>query len=99
MPGIAVEIVIDAPASFVWSDVEDISSHTDWMRDAEEADYCDIVQVAQLHCGMVGGASVDGPSLAELPAFRRLRLEEVDPVKVVEEARHEISEIVSLLAA
>jgi len=35
MPGIAVEIVIDAPASFVWSDVEDISSHTEWMKDAE----------------------------------------------------------------
>lgn len=36
MPGIAVEVVIDAPVSFVWSDVEDISSHVDWMLDAEE---------------------------------------------------------------
>ena len=35
MPGIAVEIVIDAPASFVWRDVEDITSHVDWMQDAE----------------------------------------------------------------
>lgn len=34
MPGIAVEIVIDAPASFVWSDVEDITTHVDWMQDA-----------------------------------------------------------------
>ena len=36
MPGIAVEIVIDAPASFVWSDVEEITSHVDWMQDAAE---------------------------------------------------------------
>ena len=35
MPGIAVEVVIDAPAAFVWSDLEDISSHVDWMQDAE----------------------------------------------------------------
>ena len=36
MPGIAVEIVIDAPIAFVWADVEDISSHVEWMQDAEE---------------------------------------------------------------
>ncbi|MEM7096100.1 MAG: SRPBCC family protein [Actinomycetota bacterium] len=36
MPGIAVEIVIDAPASFVWADVEDIATHVDWMQDAAE---------------------------------------------------------------
>ena len=35
MPGIAVEIVINAPADFVWRDVEDITTHTDWMQDAE----------------------------------------------------------------
>lgn len=36
MPGIAVEVVINAPVAFVWSDVEDISSHVDWMQDAAE---------------------------------------------------------------
>jgi len=35
-PGIAVEVVIDAPVSFVWADVKDIASHVDWMQDAEE---------------------------------------------------------------
>lgn len=34
VPGIAVEIVIDAPASFVWKDVEDVATHVDWMHDA-----------------------------------------------------------------
>jgi len=35
-PAIAVEVVIDAPASFVWADVRDISTHVSWMQDAEE---------------------------------------------------------------
>jgi HD-like signal output (HDOD) protein len=70
-----------------------------WAREVEVADYCDIVQVAQLQCSMVGGSNADGPPLNELPAFTRLHLEEIDPIKVVEEARQEISEIVSLLAA
>lgn len=36
MPGIAVEVVINAPVGFVWSDLEDISTHVDWMLDAAE---------------------------------------------------------------
>jgi len=35
-PGIAVEVVIAAPVTFVWDDVQDISSHVDWMQDAAE---------------------------------------------------------------
>ena len=35
-PGIAVEVVIDAPVAVVWADVQDISTHVDWMQDAEE---------------------------------------------------------------
>lgn len=71
----------------------------DWMREADVADYCDIVQVAQLHCVMLGGKQIDAPPLSELPAFRRLHLDEVDPIELIEEARQEINEIVSLLAA
>jgi HD-like signal output (HDOD) protein len=71
----------------------------DWAREVDAADYCDIVQVAQLHCVMLGGKTIDAPPLSELPAFKRLHLDEVDPVKLIEEARQEISEIVTLLAA
>lgn len=71
----------------------------DWTREVDAADYCDIVQVAQLHCVMLGGKQIDAPPLSELPAFRRLHLAEIDPIKLIEEARQEISEIVSLLAA
>jgi len=69
----------------------------DWVREVDSADYCDIVQVAQLHCVMLGGKKIDAPPLSELPAFRRLHLDEIDPIKLIEEARQEISEIISLL--
>ncbi len=36
MPGIAVEVVINAPTEFVWDDVKDIASHVTWMQDAAE---------------------------------------------------------------
>ncbi|MEN8761938.1 MAG: HDOD domain-containing protein [Thiogranum sp.] len=70
-----------------------------WEREADVSDSCDIVQVAQLHCVMLGGKPIHAPPLSTLPAFRRLHLEEVDPIKLIEEARQEINEIVSLLAA
>jgi len=70
----------------------------DWMREVDAADYCDIVQAAQLHCVMLGGKQIDAPPLSELTAFRRLHLDEVDPIKLIEEARQEINEIVGLLA-
>jgi len=71
---------------------------TNWAREVEQADYCDIVQVAQLHSALVGGSKVDAPPLNELPAFKRLPMDEIDPVKLVEDARVEIGEIVGLLA-
>ena len=71
----------------------------DWGREVDAADYCDIVQVAQLHCVLLGGEKIDAPAMSELRAFRRLHLDEIDPIKLVEEARQEISEIVSLLGA
>jgi HD-like signal output (HDOD) protein len=72
---------------------------TSWDREVTQADYCDIVQVAQLHSELVGGGKVNAPPLMELAAFKRLDLGNVDPVKLVENARQEIGEIVSLLAA
>lgn len=70
-----------------------------WDREVAESDYCDIVQVAQLHSEMVGGSKVNAPPLVELAAFKRLDLGAVDPVELVENARQEIGEIVGLLTA
>lgn len=34
MPGFAAEIVIGAPARFVWDDIKELASHVEWMSDA-----------------------------------------------------------------
>ncbi len=68
-----------------------------WHRQIDVADYCDLVQVAQLHCHLVGGHKLDAPPLNDLPAFGRLHLERLDPVSIVHEARDEIHDIVNIL--
>jgi HD-like signal output (HDOD) protein len=67
-----------------------------WQRKPEKADYCDLIQIAQLHCHLFGGNKLDAPEMSELPAFARLHLQAIDPVAVIHEARDEIHEIVSL---
>jgi len=69
-----------------------------WQRDVLKADYCDVVQVAQLHCEMIGGRKQDAPSLSELPAFERLELGNVNPKLIIAQAKQEMSEVIHLLS-
>lgn len=68
-----------------------------WDRDVIKADYCDVIQVAQLHCEMIGGRKLDAPALAELPAFERLGLGEINPMLIVAQAKQAMSEVIHLL--
>lgn len=70
-----------------------------WSRQAEHADYCDLIQVAQLHCNMVGGKKIMAPPISEIHAFKRLELEHLDLESIIKEAKHEIHEIVDLLCS
>lgn len=83
------------------SELANVALHAeDWMRDGDRADYCDIVQVAQLHCQLVGGRKPLGaPPMGELAVFTRLDMQGIDPLKLVMQAQQEIREIISLLAA
>lgn len=68
-----------------------------WDREVIKADYCDVIQVAQLHCEMIGGRKLDAPALAELPAFERLGLGEINPMLIVAQAKQAMSEVIHLL--
>lgn len=68
-----------------------------WQRDIIKADYCDVVQVAQLHCEMMGGGKLDAPAIDELPAFERLELGETNPKLIIAQAKQEMSEVIHLL--
>ncbi len=68
-----------------------------WQRDSIRADYCDIVQVAQVLCEMIGVSLDSAPELTELPALERLKLDDVNPKLIVAQAKQEISEVIHLL--
>lgn len=68
-----------------------------WQRDIIKSDYCDIVQVAQIHCEMIGGRKLNAPELSELPAFARLELGDVNPKLIIAQAKQEMSEVIHLL--
>ena len=68
-----------------------------WDREVSKADYCDIVQVAQLLCEMLGGGKLDAPELSELPALERLDLDNMNPKLIIAQAKQEINEVIHLL--
>ena len=73
----------------------------DWQRIGDEPDYCDLVQVALLHEQFVGGDKhPTAPPLSELPAFKRLGLDEVDPaneIRLLNEISIRIKDMIKLL--
>ncbi len=75
-----------------------VAEHAEnWQRDIIKADYCDVVQVAQLHCGMIGGEQLDAPALDEIPAFERLDLGDINPKLIIAQAKQEMGEVIHLL--
>ena len=59
----------------------EIAKHAyDWKRVVDKPDYCDLVQVALLHSHLLAGEKISGPELSELPAFKRLGLDQHNPI-------------------
>ncbi len=79
-----------------------VEESDDWMRDAGPApDYCDIVLVAQLYSYLDTPRAASLPKLDQTPAFKKLKLGELDEqghVAVLEEAAEEIAGIKQLLS-
>lgn len=68
-----------------------------WERDIAKADYCDVIQIAQLLCEMIGGKHFNAPQINELPAYERLELEKMNPKLIVAQAKQEMNELIHLL--
>lgn len=69
----------------------------DWKRDIAKADYCDLVQVSQLQCEMMGGIQLDAPIVEEIPAFERLNFDEINPKLIIAQAKKEMGEVIHSL--
>ncbi len=72
-----------------------------WERDTEsEADFCDLIQVAQLHSYIGTERARDLPLLTEIPALQRLGIGELTPhqsLGILEAAEEQIQQTQSLL--
>lgn len=79
----------------------EVAKHAyDWDRKVEQADYCDLVQVALMHSHLVGGEKINGPDLSELAAFKRLGFDKVNPVsnmKTLQELGLRIKDMIKLI--
>lgn len=72
----------------------------DWNRKNDNADYCDLVQVALMHSHLVGGEKIKGPALNALPAFRRLGMHKLNPsdnIKLLNDLSKRVKEMIKLL--
>jgi len=80
--------------------VESAKQAYNWKRDVIKADYCDLVQVALKHSHLIGGEAVAGPELFELPAFKRLGLEElnlIDNITALKEISQRVKELIRMI--
>jgi len=69
-----------------------------WERESNTSpDYCDLVQVALLHSNLVSGEKILGPSLINLPAFKRLNLGDTDPAKEIQKLKELSSRITEMM--
>lgn len=96
--------------NFTQDFVEIATGADEWKRDpAPEADYCDIVLVAQLLSFMGKRLEVDTPpvddrplpNLTDIPAYRKLGLDDYTPensIQLIHDAKDEIAEALHLLA-
>lgn len=78
-----------------------MQSSQDWFRDSgKNADYCDVVLLAQLYSNIDADKKEDFPAIDETPAFKKMplgRMGEKMTVRLLDTARSEIEEIQRLL--
>ena len=79
-----------------------VEESDEWMRDpAPEPDYCDVVLIAQLYSYLDTPRAASLPKLDQTPAFKKLKLGELDDeghLAVLDEAAGEVASIKQLLS-
>ncbi len=74
----------------------------DWRHDSGgEADYCDLVIIAQLHSLMKTGKVSRHPPIEEIPAYRKMSPDILTPqtsLKILDQAGDQVDEIVRMLS-
>lgn len=81
----------------------DVAEHAhDWQWQSTERsfDYVGLVQIALMHSSLVGGEKIKGPPLCDIPAFKSLGLDKINPVedlKKLKEVTTRVTEMIKIL--
>jgi len=71
-----------------------------WQSTENAFDYVGLVQVALMHSSLVGGKKIKGPSLCDIPAFKNLGLDKINPVEDLQKLKEvsmRVTEMVKIL--
>jgi len=71
-----------------------------WQSTENSFDYVGLVQVALMHSSLVGGGKIKGPPLCDIPAFKNLGLDKINPVDDLQRLREvttRVSEMIKIL--
>jgi len=79
--------------------VDVAASHEDLQRNSPQVDYVDVVMVANLHSYIGSRHRHAGGNWSSIPAFAKLNLTPDQSIKALEEAKDDMAEMKSVLAA
>jgi len=71
-----------------------------WQSTENSFDYVGLVQVALMHSSLVGGKKIKGPPLCDIPAFKNLGLDKINPVEDLQKLKKvstRVTEMIKIL--
>lgn len=86
-----------------WGFAEDLCSAAahayDWQWQSTENsfDYVGLVQVALMHSSLVGGEKIKGPPLCDIPAFKNLGLDKINPVEDLQKLKEVTTRVTDMV--
>jgi len=81
-------------------DLCDVAAHAyDWQWQSTENnfDYVGLVQVALMHSSLVGGEKIKGPALCDIPAFKNLGLNKINPIEDLQKLKDVTARVTDMI--
>ena len=78
----------------------DVAEHAhDWQWQSAESsfDYVGLVQIALMHSSLVGGEKIKGPPLCDIPAFKKLGLDKINPVEDLQKLKEVTKRVTDMI--
>ena len=68
-----------------------------WQSTENSFDYVGLVQVALMHSSLVGGEKIKGPPLCDIPAFKNLGLDKINPVEDLQKLKEVTTRVTDMI--